>query len=168
MHSAIASFESLLRGSFNLWWTVAALREYLGGNPLQGLQLFENTRGKEAVKPLGLLKISGWQSSCLQSGEKAMPVYTPVDRAAQKLNVPVEKLWILQAFGWISITEKSGTHFVRADHEYKAKFILHLQDVLRLTPEQISTVLLAQEPHYSLKDVPRVLAGTPPVKQASH
>jgi hypothetical protein len=85
-----------------------------------------------------------------------MQVYTPVDRAAHKLNVTVEKLWILQAFGWISIAEKNGTQF----DEYKAKFILHLQDVLKLTPQQISTVLLAQEPHYSLKDVPRVLAGT--------
>ena len=97
-----------------------------------------------------------------------MQVYTPVDRAAQKLNVTVEKLRILQAFGWISIVEKNGTHFVRADHEYKARFIFHLQDVLRLTPQQISTVLLAQEPHYSLKDVPRVLAGMPADKPTTN
>jgi DNA-binding transcriptional MerR regulator len=97
-----------------------------------------------------------------------MPVYSPIDRVAQKLNVTVEKLRILQAFGWISVTEKNGTHFVREDHVYKAKFILHLQDVLKLTPEQISTVLLAQEPHYSLKDVPRVLAGTPANEQTSN
>jgi hypothetical protein len=90
-----------------------------------------------------------------------MPVYTPVDRAAQKLNVTVEKLRILEAFGWISITEKNGIPFLRADLEYKAKFILHLQDVLKLNPQQISTVLFAQEPHYSLKDVPRILAETP-------
>ena len=95
-------------------------------------------------------------------------VYTPVDRVAQKLNVTVEKLWILQASGWISITEKNGTPFVRADHEYTAKFILHLQDVLKLPPQQISTVLLAQEPHYSLKDVPRVLAEAPPNRQTSN
>ena len=95
-------------------------------------------------------------------------VYTPVDRVAQKLNVTVEKLWILQAFGWISITEKNGTPFVGADHEYKAKFILHLQDVLKLTPQQISTVLLAQEPHYSLKDVPRILAEAPPANQTAN
>lgn len=88
-----------------------------------------------------------------------MPTYTSVDRAAQKLNVTLEKLRIMQAFGWISITEKNGAEFVRADHEYKAKFILHLQDVLKLTPEQISTVLAAQEPNYSIQDVPRILAG---------
>jgi DNA-binding transcriptional MerR regulator len=97
-----------------------------------------------------------------------MPVYTPIQRVAQKLNVTVEKLRILQAFGWISIAEKNGTQFVRADQEYKAKFILHLQDVLNLTPQQISTVLLAQEPNYSLKDVPRILAGTPHNKQTSN
>ena len=95
-------------------------------------------------------------------------VYNPVDYVAQKLNVTVEKLWIMQGFGWISITEKNGTPFVRADHEYKAKFILHLQDVLKLTPQQISTVLLAQEPHYSLKDVPRILAEAPPDNQTSN
>jgi DNA-binding transcriptional MerR regulator len=89
-----------------------------------------------------------------------MQVYTPIDRVAQKLNVTVEKLRILQAFGWISVAEKNGTHY-----EYKAKFILHLQDILKLTPQQISTVLLAQEPHYSLKDVPRILAETPPNKR---
>lgn len=92
-------------------------------------------------------------------------VYNPVDHVARKLNVTVERLLIMHAFGWISITEKNGTRFVRADHEYKAKFILHLQDVLKLTPQQISTVLLAQEPRYSLQDVPRVLAGKPPTKQ---
>jgi len=96
-----------------------------------------------------------------------MQVYTPVDRVAQKLNVTVEKLRILEAFGWISITEKNGTPFVREDYEYKAKFILHLQDVLKLTPQQISTVLVAQEPHYSLKDVPRILAETHATKPTS-
>jgi hypothetical protein len=111
---------------------------------------------------------SGLALIVLTKGSMPMQVYTPVERAAQKLNVTVEKLRILQAFGWISIAEKNGAHFVRADHEYKAKFILHLQDVLKLTPQQISTVLLAQEPHYSLKDVPRVLAGTPPDKQTSN
>ena len=95
-------------------------------------------------------------------------VYNPVDHVAQKLNVTVEKLWIMQAFGWISITERNGTPFVRADHAYKAKFILHLQDVLKLTPQQISRVLLAQEPNYSIKDVPRILVETPPDNQTSN
>jgi hypothetical protein len=94
-----------------------------------------------------------------------MPAYTPVDRVAQKLNVTLDKLRIMQAFRWISITERNGTEFVRADHEDKAKFILHLQDVLRLTPEQISTVLVAQEPNYSIQDVPRILAGAQPKRQ---
>jgi hypothetical protein len=96
-----------------------------------------------------------------------MQDYTPVDRVAQKLNVTVEKIRIMEAFGWISIIERNGTPFVREDHQYKAKFILHLQDVLKLTPEQISTVLVAQEPHYSLQDIPRILAETHTTKPMS-
>lgn len=104
----------------------------------------------------------------LTKGSTPMQSYTQLDRVAQKLNVTVEKLRILQSFGWISIAEKNGIPFIRADHEYKAKFILHLQYVLKLAPQQISTVLLAQEPPYSLQDVPQILAGTPPAKQTSN
>lgn len=82
----------------------------------------------------------------------------PIDRVAKRLNVTTEKLWELQGSGWISIVEKNGMHFIRGHHEYKAKFILHLERVLTLTPQQISTVLLAGEPPYSLKDVGRILA----------
>ncbi len=84
--------------------------------------------------------------------------YIPVDQVAEKLNVTTEKLWELQGFGWISIVTKNGIHFVPRPHEYKAKFIFHLQDVLHLTPQQISTVLLMDQPPYSLKDVSRILA----------
>jgi hypothetical protein len=58
-----------------------------------------------------------------------MPAYTSVESVAEKLNVTLDKFRIMQAFGWISITEKNGVEFVRADHEDKGKFILHLQDV---------------------------------------
>ena len=78
-----------------------------------------------------------------------------------------EKLWEFQGFGWISIVEKNGIHFIRGHHEYKAKFILHLQKVLKLTPDQISAVLLAQAPAYSLKDVDRILAETQATKPTS-
>lgn len=77
------------------------------------------------------------------------------------------KLWELQGFGWISIMEKNGMHFIRGDHEYKAKFILHLPQVLKLTPQQISTVLLIDEPPYSLKDVGRILAEVQATKPTS-
>jgi hypothetical protein len=100
-----------------------------------------------------------------------MPAHTPIDRAAKRLNVTAEKLWELQGFGWISIVEKNGMHFIRGHHrghhEYKAKFILHLQNVLKLTPQQISAVLLADEPPYSLKDVGRILAETQATKRTS-
>jgi hypothetical protein len=58
-------------------------------------------------------------------------------------------------------------HFIQGHHEYKAKFILHLQNILKLTPQQISAVLLADEPPYSLKDVGRILAEAQATKQTS-
>ena len=96
-----------------------------------------------------------------------MSEHIPIDHVAVRLNVTPEKLWELQGFGWISIVEKNGMHFIRGHHEYKAKFILHLQDVLKLTPQQISLVLLADEPPYSLKDVDRILAETQAAKPTS-
>ncbi len=89
-----------------------------------------------------------------------MPTHIPIDRVAERLNVTAEKLWEFQSLGWISIVEKNGVHFIRGHHEYKAKFILHLQNGLKLTPQQISTVLLAEEPPYSCKDIDRILAET--------
>ena len=97
-----------------------------------------------------------------------MPVHIPLDRVADRLNITAEKLWEFQRLGWISIVAKNGMHFVRADHEYKAKFILHLENVLSLNPQQISTVLRAEDPPYSSKDVDRILrdsqAGKPTSK----
>jgi len=96
-----------------------------------------------------------------------MPAHIPIDNVAERLNVTTEKLWELQSFGWISIVEKNGMHFIRGHHEYKAKFILHLQNVFKLTPQQISAVLLADEPPYSLKDVGRILTETQATKPTS-
>ena len=89
-----------------------------------------------------------------------MSAYIPLDRVAERLNVSAEKLWELQGFGWISIIEKNGLLFIPEHHEYKAKFILHLQQVLKLSPQQISTVLLVEKPPYSLNDydIDRILA----------
>jgi hypothetical protein len=93
--------------------------------------------------------------------------HIPIDSVAERLNVTAEKLWELQGFGWISIVEKNGMHFIQAHHEYKAKFILHLQNVLKLSPQQITAVLLADEPPYSLQDVSRILAETQATKPTS-
>lgn len=88
-----------------------------------------------------------------------MPGHSSVDRVAERLKVPAEKLWEFQDAGWISIVEKDGKPFIAGDHEYKAKFILHLQQVLKLDPQQISRVLLVEEPPYSLHDVDHILAA---------
>ena len=97
-----------------------------------------------------------------------MPVYTPVDQVAERLNIPTEWFRVFQGFGWILIEEKNGKPFIRGDQEYRAKFILRLQQVLKLSPQEISAVLFAEEPPYSLKDVPRILAETPPHRQTSN
>jgi hypothetical protein len=75
-----------------------------------------------------------------------MPVYTPVDHVAKRLNVTAEQLWVLQGFGWISIVEKNGTPLIRGDQEYRAKFILRLQQIRGLTPQEISGVLAEDRP----------------------
>jgi len=75
-----------------------------------------------------------------------MSVYIPLDRVAERLNVSAEKLWEMQGFGWISIVEKNSLVFIPEHLQYKAKFILRLQQVLRLTPSEISEVLLAEDP----------------------
>ena len=87
-----------------------------------------------------------------------MPAYTRVDSVVQRLNTTVEKFRELEGFGWISIVEKNGVLYVPGHHEYKAKFILHLQQVRKLNSQQISRVLYVEEPPYSLKDVDRILA----------
>jgi hypothetical protein len=87
-----------------------------------------------------------------------MSAYIPLDRVAERLNVSAEKLWEMQGFGWISIVEKNGRVFIPEHLEYKAKFILRLQQVLRFTPSEISEVLLAGDPSYSLSDASRILA----------
>ena len=90
-----------------------------------------------------------------------MPMYTPVDRAAERLSITVDKLRELESFGWISVVERNGVLYVPGHHEYKAKFILHLQRVRKLNSQQISRVLLAEEPPYSLDDIDRILAEEP-------
>jgi hypothetical protein len=114
---------------------------------------------------------SDWRSEVavivLRTNRKSMPAHIPIDNVAVRLNVTPEKLWELQGFGWISIVEKNGLHFIPGHHQYKAKFILHLQNVLKLTPQQISAVLLVEEPPYSLRDVGRILAEAQATKPTS-
>ena len=57
-------------------------------------------------------------------------------------------------------TTNKGRHCIPEHHKCKAKFILHLQQVLNLNPQQISGVLLVEGPPFSLNDydVDRILA----------
>ncbi len=93
-----------------------------------------------------------------------MPAYARVDGVVQRLNTTVEKFRELESFGWISIVEKNGVLYVPGHHEYKAKFILHLQQVRNLNSQQISRVLFVEQPPYSLKDIDRILAEEPGAK----
>jgi hypothetical protein len=77
-----------------------------------------------------------------------MLAYIPLNRVAERLSVSAEKLWEMQGFGWIKIVEKNGLLFIPERLEYKAKFILRLEQVLRLTPSEISEVLLAEDPPF--------------------
>ena len=87
-----------------------------------------------------------------------LPAYTPVARVAEKLNVTLERLWQFEALGWILIVERDGTLFIPAHQEYKAVLILRLQRLLTLNPGEISEILRAEKPPYSLRDVDRILA----------
>ena len=87
-----------------------------------------------------------------------MPGYSSVDVVAERLKVPVEKLWEFEDFGWILIVEREGTLFIPAHQEYKAVLILRLQRLLTLNPREISEILRTEKPPYSFQDVDRILA----------
>jgi DNA-binding transcriptional MerR regulator len=90
-----------------------------------------------------------------------MPMYTPLHRVAERLSVTVDKLREWERFGWISVVERNGDIYIPGHHEYKAKFILHLLQVRKLNAHQVSRVLLAEKPPYSLADIDRILAEEP-------
>jgi DNA-binding transcriptional MerR regulator len=86
-----------------------------------------------------------------------MPFYQPIAIAAQRLDVSIETLRELAAHGWVQIDEKDGNLFLSGRHEYKAKFILHLRQKLRLSDAEIAKVLDKERPPYSLQDVPEII-----------
>jgi hypothetical protein len=89
-----------------------------------------------------------------------MPSYIPIDRVAERLNVTADRLGEFQRRGWIWIVEKEGSRCIPEHQECKVQFILHLQQVLKLSPQQISALLIIEGPPYSLNDydVDRILA----------
>ncbi len=89
-----------------------------------------------------------------------MATYTPLQRAAEKLETTADQIREFASLGWIKIAEKNGMEFVADNQEYKAKFILYLQRVRRFDNAQISKILAAQAPPYRLADIDRVLAAS--------
>ena len=89
-----------------------------------------------------------------------MATYTPLERAAEKLDTTADTLRTFKSLGWVSITEKNGLAFLADNQEYKARFILHLQRVRKFNDTQISKILAAQTPPYRVADVDRVLASS--------
>jgi hypothetical protein len=56
------------------------------------------------------------------------------------------------------VISKEGRAFVSGQDEYRARFILHLREKLKLTNKQIGIVLANEKPPYSLDQVPAILA----------
>lgn len=80
-----------------------------------------------------------------------------ISATAAALSATEAELNELHGQGWISTVEKNGIVFVSEQQGYKARFILHLRHKLSLTNDEIALVLDAEEPPYSLKDVPGIL-----------
>jgi hypothetical protein len=87
-----------------------------------------------------------------------MPYSIRLEDAARSLATTTEALEDFARRGWITFLDKDGRTYVKVHQQYRAKFILHLQNTLALTPAQISKVLEQQKPPYSLSDVKRILA----------
>jgi hypothetical protein len=86
-----------------------------------------------------------------------MSTYSSIEQLACRLNVPRELLQQFVDLGWLSAVEKNGLTFLRADQEYKARFILHLRDRRALSNRQIHKILAVQEPPFSLDGVDVIL-----------
>jgi hypothetical protein len=85
--------------------------------------------------------------------------YTPLRRIAQRLGTDEDTLRRFHQLGWISIVEKSGTEYLASQQEYKAKFILYLQQQRGLDSRDITRVLSEQDPPYSAANVDLVLSA---------
>lgn len=88
-----------------------------------------------------------------------MPRFIRLENAARALATTTEMLEEFARLGWITFFDKDGLIYLTGDQQYRAKFILHLQQKLALKPAQIAKVLEQQKPPYSLNDVERILGG---------
>lgn len=88
-----------------------------------------------------------------------MPEYRELCWAATGLQTEIGTLEEFCRKGWIKTVEKNGTTYIGADQQYRARFILHLRNKLRLSDEQIDLVLKVQKPPYSAAGVLQLLQG---------
>ena len=87
-----------------------------------------------------------------------MPDYRPLTVAAGNLQATENTLIDFTRAGWISVTIRHGCQFISGKDEYRARFILHLRQKLKLTDNEIGIVLSNEKPPYSLDQVPAILA----------
>jgi len=88
--------------------------------------------------------------------------YQSIANIARRIETTEAELMRMEGQGWISTVEKDGMIFLPGKHEYKARFILRLRHQWRLSDADITLVLDAQAPPYSLKDVPAILGREMP------
>ena len=100
-----------------------------------------------------------WYEHCCQLAWDLHMTYTPLDRVARRLGTDEETLHCFRQLGWISSVEKNATEFLEGHQEYKARFILYLQNGLGLNSRQIGKVLSEQEPPYSAAKVDLVFSA---------
>lgn len=84
--------------------------------------------------------------------------YSPLSVAAATLKTTEDVLLDFDRAGWVSVVMKNGLPFISGHHTYRARFILHLSEKLRLTTEEITVVLSQEKPPYSLDKIPAILA----------
>jgi len=94
--------------------------------------------------------------------------YVPLENAAQRLQITVDDLLDFHTRGWVYVIHGKDARFLHGHDEYKARFILHLRRLRGLEDHEISAVLLAQEPPYSLDAVDEILARAAEVDGPSH
>ena len=91
-----------------------------------------------------------------------MNTYQLLSTIASNLNTSERDLLDLEHRNWIGSVTKNGNVFLSGRDAFKARFILHLRR-LNLTDEEIGLVLEAQDPPYSLAEIPRILGRPVPL-----
>lgn len=92
-----------------------------------------------------------------------MNTYQLLSTVAHKLQTSERDLLDLEHQNWIGSISKNGNVFLLGRDAFKARFILHLRR-LNLTNEEIGRVLEAQDPPYSLAEIPQILGRPVPLR----